>query len=86
MRSRGGADSRPADENSVSIAKALFTMACILVLLLGGLPALPEATARAQEPEAAGSLQEVGKRINELIYPTFGCPAIHTRGSELTIE
>ncbi|MBC7246411.1 MAG: metallophosphoesterase [Actinobacteria bacterium] len=43
------------------------------------------ATAEAAfHPE--GSLPEVAKRINQLIYPTFGCPAILPRGEELVIE
>jgi len=34
----------------------------------------------------AGSLPEIAKRINQLIYPTFGFPAIVPRGARLVIE
>jgi len=54
--------------------------------LLGVLPVLPGAAARAQESNPAGSLPEAGKKINQLIYPTLGYPAICIRGGELTIE
>jgi predicted phosphodiesterase len=64
----------------------MFVLACILALSLGALPALPGGTARAQDFNPAGSLPEMGKRINQLIYPAFGYPAIQARDSELTIE
>ncbi len=86
MRSRGRAGSRPAATSNPSTTRLLFTVACILALLLGGLPAPSATAAHAQGSNPAGSLPEVGKRINQLIYPTFGNPAIRTRGSELTIE
>jgi 3',5'-cyclic AMP phosphodiesterase CpdA len=63
-----------------------------LALTLGGLSAIVSAPSRAQAQEQAqgfnpsGSLPEVAKRINELIYPAFGFPAIQERGSELTVE
>ncbi len=65
---------------------SLFTVACTLFLVLGGLPAMSASLAQAQALTAAGSLPEVGKRINQLIYPTFGNPSIVARGGELTIE
>ena len=60
---------------------------CVAVLISGGLGfvAAP-APAQAQGLNPSGSLPEIAKRINELIYPTFGFPAIRTRGSRLTIE
>ena len=66
--------------------RLLFTLICTLVLLLGGLPAASISLAEAQGLNPAGSLPEIGKRINQLIYPTFGFPAIQIRDSELTIE
>ena len=86
MRSWGRAGSRPAAKSNRSMTRLLFTVACALVLLLGGLPALSTAVAQAQGFNSAGSLPEAGKRINQLIYPTFGNPAIQTRGTELTLE
>ncbi|MEW6555440.1 MAG: metallophosphoesterase [Actinomycetota bacterium] len=58
----------------------------MLFMVLGGLPAASASLAQAQAVGAAGSLPEVGKRINQLIYPTFGNPSIVARGGELTIE
>ncbi|MBN2026518.1 MAG: metallophosphoesterase [Actinobacteria bacterium] len=86
MRSRGRAGRGPAALSFRSMVEYLFVLACVLALLLGALPALPGAAARAQESNPAGSLPEVGKKINQLIYPTLGYPAISMRGSELTIE
>ena len=57
----------------------LFALSLVLVIL-------PAPAARAQEFDPGGSLPEAGKKINQLIYPTFGYPAIQPRGSELTIE
>jgi hypothetical protein len=48
--------------------------------------ALPSTVAHAQDFYPSGSLPEVGKKINQLIYPTFGDPAIVKRGGQFTIE
>ncbi len=86
MRWGGRAGSKPAISSSSFVSRLLFTVACILFLVLGGLPAVSASLAQAQALTAAGSLPEVGKRINQLIYPTFGNPSIVTRGGELTVE
>lgn len=86
MRSGGRAGSRPAAKSLGSIAKALVALTCAMAILSGGLCVLPGAAARAQGFDPAGSLPEVGKRINQLIYPTLGYPSIHVRGSEMTLE
>jgi Calcineurin-like phosphoesterase len=62
------------------ISTFLVLVFCLSVL---GFPAQP---ALAQEFVASGSLPEVAKKINQLIYPTLGNPAITTRGGDLTIE
>ena len=46
-----------------------MVLALMVVLML-----FPSGFARAQEFVPSGSLPEVGKRINQLIYPTFGNP------------
>jgi len=61
------------------IVAFLFAVSLVLVIL-------PAPAARAQEFYPEGSLPEAGKKINQLIYPTFGYPAIQPRGGELTIE
>jgi 3',5'-cyclic AMP phosphodiesterase CpdA len=86
MRPGGRAGSRPANRSSFFISRLLFTVFCATFLVLGGLPAMSVSLAQAQALSAAGSLPETAKRINQLIYPTFGNPAIQVRGSELTIE
>lgn len=82
----GRTSSRKVKAEHRSSSKATVFL-CVMALMLGGLnaAAAPE-PAGAQGFNAAGSLPEVAKRINQLIYPTLGFPAIHTRGSELTIE
>ncbi len=71
-------------------ARASAAILFSLALVLGGMAAWAPATSRAQGQapvlDPAGSLPEVAKRINQLIYPTLGYPAILARGSELTIE
>jgi hypothetical protein len=58
-----------------------------MVLLLALIAAiLPQGGARAQEFYSAGSLPEIAKKINQLIYPTFGNPSIVKRGGQFTIE
>ncbi len=73
-------------KNARAFSALSITVICTVVLVMGGLPALSTSVAQAQSFYPAGSLPEVGKRINQLIYPTFGYPAIQARGSELTIE
>ena len=59
---------------------------CIALTLALALAVLPCGSAGAQEFVSSGSLPEVAKKVNQLIYPTFGNPAIITRSGELTIE
>ncbi len=80
MRFRGRAGRKPAALSSGNVFRSLCVLACILALLLGTLEV------QAQDLDTAGSLPEVGKRVNQLIYPTFGYPAIQVRGTELIIE
>ncbi len=42
--------------------------------------------AHAQEFYSSGSLPEIAKKVNQLIYPTFGNPVIVRRGDIFTIE
>ena len=58
-----------------------MVLALMVVLML-----FPSGFARAQEFVTSGSLPEVAKKVNQLIYPTFGNPSIVQRGGELTIE
>lgn len=73
-------------KNARAFSALSITVICTVVLVMGGLPALSTSVAQAQGLSPTGSLPEVGKKINQLIHPTFGYPAIQTRGSELTIE
>ncbi len=63
----------------------VFLLAFSLLTVLLPAPA-SEASSPAPEFNLAGSLPEIAKRINQLIYPTFGYPSIRPRGSELVIE
>ncbi len=58
----------------------------LALLLVLALSLFPHGSVRAQEFNASGSLPEVAKKINQLVYPTFGNPSIVARGGELTIE
>ncbi|NPV58708.1 MAG: hypothetical protein HPY75_03470 [Actinobacteria bacterium] len=82
--------SRHRTGSRASAAKALAILVTSLALILGGLaaaaPAPSRALGQAQGFNPAGSLPEVAKRINQLIYPTLGYPAIRERGSDLVIE
>jgi 3',5'-cyclic AMP phosphodiesterase CpdA len=64
----------------------LLTFTLALCLAMGAVPVFPAVEARAQAFYPGGSLPQVAKRINQLIYPTFGNPSIRPRGSELVIE
>ncbi len=86
MRYRGTAGRRPASGFSAFSCRCLAVLFVALSLLCGCFPApgAGEDTEASFHPE--GSLPEVAKRINQLIYPTFGYPAILPRGSEMVIE
>ncbi len=60
--------------------------ACLALALAALLMLVPSGVTRAQEFAPSGSLPEVAKKINQLIYPTLGNPAIVRRGGELVIE
>ncbi len=60
---------------------ALVTLAVLAVMLL-----VPLGGAGGQEFTSSGSLPEVAKKVNQLIFPTFGNPAIVRRGGELVVE
>jgi len=60
----------------------LALAAAIVIALV----AIPGIHASGQESSVAGSLPEVAKKVNQLVFPTFGNPAIITRGGLLTIE
>ena len=62
-----------------------FTVAIAFVLSMV-MWALPAPLAHAQDFYPGGSLPEVGKKINQLIYPTFGNPAIARRSGQVTLE
>ena len=74
-------------EATTSLIFSLFvTILFVLSMVLGTLPLAAAEAAQAQELYPEGSLPEAGKKVNQLIYPTFGYPAIKVRGSELVIE
>ncbi len=81
---------RRSADPAAPVWRALAVTVLSLALATGGLALWAPAPSRAQGQalgfNPAGSLPEVAKRINQLIYPTLGFPAIATRGSELTIE
>ncbi|MGQ9475255.1 MAG: metallophosphoesterase family protein [Actinomycetota bacterium] len=73
---------------------ATFILCAFLSVLLVMVPLTGVLAGQATGPSASavgafnpvGSLPEVAKRINQLIYPTFGYPAIVPRGGKLVIE
>lgn len=67
----------------------VFAVAALSLSLMLGLAPGPGAGAQPAGGRGfnpAGSLPEIAKRVNQLIYPTLGCPAIRARGGELVIE
>ena len=86
MHSWWRAGSTPAGATAFFISNLFVIFLFATALVLGALPLMVTPAARAQGLDPGGSLPEVGKRINQLIYPTFGYPAIQTRGSEVVIE
>ena len=60
-----------------------IALAAALVIALVAIPGIH---VNGQESSVAGSLPEVAKKVNQLVFPTFGNPAIITRGDRLTIE
>lgn len=83
MHSEGSRGLDPRHKPAFRIFR--LTMALLFAVSLA-LVILPAPAVRAQEFNPGGSLPEAGKRINQVMYPTFGYPAIRPRGSELTIE
>lgn len=64
-----------------------FMVFSLTLALVGGCMSAPGAAGNTETSfHVEGSLPEVAKRINQLIYPTFGFPAILPRGAELVIE
>ncbi len=86
MRSWGRAGSSPAGATTFFISSLFVTFLFALALVLGTLPLAAATQAQAQGLDPGGSLPETGKKVNQLIYPTFGNPAIRERCSELVIE
>lgn len=66
----------------------VLSLLMIMVLSATAFPAcgLGASSSTKEEFYPQGSLPEVAKRINQLIYPTLGYPAILSRGSSLVIE
>ncbi len=64
----------------------MFIIFAFISTLVLSVPGIAGETAGTKELNYEGSLPDYGKRINELIYPTFGYPAIMPRGSEVTLE
>lgn len=65
-------------------ARAMVGLVVALVVSL--LVIVPAIGANSQEFYTKGSLPEIAKSINQIIYPTFGQPAIVPRGNPLTVE
>ncbi len=82
----GGFSGTPHRRESFHLTFRSLLCVLLLATLLGVSSSPGGKTCRAAELNPAGSLPEVAKRINELIYPTFGFPAIVPRGSRLVIE
>ena len=73
--------SRGLRSREVRAVSALLVLVFVLSVM-----GFPQRAAQAQEFIPSGSLPEVAKKINRLIYPTFGNSAITPRGGEFTIE
>ena len=79
----GNRDRKLGERNRRKLLSVVIIVMFTASLVVGALPAH---RAEAQYFEPSGSMPEVGKKVNELVYPTFGYPAIHPRGTELTVE
>ncbi len=64
----------------------LFIIFAFVSTLVISMPGFAKGRDGTRELNPNGSLPGEAKRINEIIYPTFGYPAIVTRGDEITLE
>ena len=64
----------------------MFVILAFISTLVITVPGIARGTSGISELDYEGSLPEYAKKVNELIYPTFGYPAIVSRGSEVTLE
>jgi len=85
MSMRGALMKKVRDKAGLKTCSVIIVAVFALSMAAGSLP-ISRAHADVGHWKGAGSLPEVGKMVNQIIYPTFGNPSIVTRGDTLTVE
>ncbi len=81
---RGRRIGKAGEQRIWKAASVVIVIVFSTSMIVGALPSVVHAD--APPFNVSGSLPDAGKKINQLIWPSFGYPAIQTRGSQMTLE